>query len=132
MRRTLRVVGGVVGFVVVCVAWYVVVGLIPALGPVSQPALLYSVANDVGVSGGTGSLAVCHPVGSGVRRCFVTYPGDSTSTTYRVTMRGYHCWRAVRTDRTYRTYVGSGWPLSPSGCVHIADQIRFWNRLHLG
>lgn len=61
-----------------------------------------------------------NPIGSGVRRCFVTFPGASTNTTYRVTMRGYHCWRAVRTD------VGGGWPPTPADCVHIADQIRFW------
>src|SRR5579862_3392320 len=107
--------------VVVCVGWYFLVGVIPTVGSVSEQTLLYSVADHVGVSGGTGSRAACHPIASGVQRCYITFPGDSTYATYRVTMHGSRCWHATRAD------VGGTWPRSASECAHLADQIHFWN-----
>lgn len=98
----------------------------PALGPVSQPALHYSLARTV--NGLTSSMpdANCRRIGKGISRCFVYDEGGSGGSTYRVTMRGYHCWHAKRIAQANPE---NPMPRIASGCVGVRDQVRFWARL---
>ena len=96
----------------------------PAVGRVSPKALASSVTAHVGGSSVLG-VGPCRRSGRGVRLCPV-FDGSSSDATYRVELRGYHCWWAaeVAGQTTEIPLAQRG-----SGCVKVADQIRLLERL---
>lgn len=112
-------------FVLFDVALLAVLALLfaPAIGPVSDNALYWSVARESGGNLLFGSEG-CQRQHDDLWRCYIRDPGASGTLTYRVRLKK-DCWTALRLSGP-----SAEGPMAkrPSACVRLRDQARLLDR----